>query len=202
MATRTYTGRPRRESTETIDRVLAAAERLIVGGEFHVATMEQLAAAAGISRATVFNRFGSKLGVLQALADRCNEGPEMQAIQKALELEDPDASLDAVIEASCLIWETSGFIYEQLKAIVVLEPGAVTLIEEQWEDQRADLESLIRRLAKAGRLRPGLGKARATATLHTLTSLESFLQLRRDYDLSLRQTRETIGQLAQTLLRG
>ena len=201
MATRTYTGRPRRESTGTIDRVLAAAERLIAGGEFHVATMEELAAAAGTSRATVFNRFGSKLGVLQALADRCNEGPEMQAIQEALALEDPVASLDAVIDASCVIWEASGFIYEQLKAIVVLEPGAVALIEEQWEDQRADLEGLTRRLTKAGRLRPGLSKARATATLHTLTSLESFLQLRRDYKLSLRQTRETIGQLAQTLFR-
>ena len=125
----------------------------------------------------------------------------MRATGKALELEDPDASLEAVIEASCLIWETSGFIYEQLKAIVVLEPGAVALIEEQWEDQRADLEGLTRRLAKAGRLRLGLSKARATATLHMLMSLESFLQLRREYGLSLRQTRETIAQLARTLLR-
>ena len=201
MATRTYTRARRRASAETIDRVLAAAERLIAEGEFHAATMKELASAAGISRATVFNRFGSKLGVLQALADRCAEGPEMQDIQEALALEDPVTSLEAVIEASCVIWEASGFIYEQLMAIVVLEPDAVALIEEQWEDQRADLEGLTRRLAKVGRLRPGLSKARATATLHMLTSLEAFLQLRREYGLSLRQTRETIAQLARTLLR-
>ena len=202
MATRSYTGTRRRAGTETIDRVLTAAERLIAEGEFHTATMEELASAAGISRATVFNRFGSKLGVLQALADRCAEGPEMQTIQEALALEDPVASLDALIEASCVIWEASGFIYEQLKAIVVLEPDAVPLIDEQWEDQRADIQGLTRRLAETGRLRPGLSKPRATATLHTLTSLETFLQLRRGYDLSLRQTRETICQLARTLLRG
>ena len=34
-----------------------------------------------------------------------------------------------------------------------------------------------------------------------LMSLESFLELRREYGLSLRQTRETITQLALALLR-
>jgi hypothetical protein len=46
-----------------------------------------------------------------------------------------------------------------------------------------------------------VGEARATATLHMVTSLESFLLLRREHDLSLRQTRETFAELARTLLR-
>jgi AcrR family transcriptional regulator len=181
--------------------VLEAAERLITEGSFHTATMDELAIAAGVSRATVFNRFGSKLGVLEALAARCAAGPEMQAIQDALEIEDPVASLEALIEASCVIWEAQGFIHEQLHAIVALEPDAAALIDQQREEQRADLQGLTRRLARAGRLRPGLSEARAVATLHMLTSLESFLRLRREYALSLRQTRETIAELARTLLR-
>jgi AcrR family transcriptional regulator len=201
MATRNYTAAPRRRSAESIDRVLEAAERLIREDAFHSATMDELATAAGVSRATVFNRFGSKLGVLHALFTRGMEGPEMQAIREALEIEDPVASLDALIEAACAIWETQGFVHEQLQAIVVLEPEASALVDQQREDQRADLKGLARRLAKAGRLRPGLGEARATATLHTLTSLESFLWLRREYGLSLRQTRETIAELTRTLLR-
>jgi hypothetical protein len=60
---------------------------------------------------------------------------------------------------------------------------------------------LVRRLAKAERLRPRLSQTRAAATLHMLTSLESFVWLRREYGLSLRQTRETITDLARTLLR-
>jgi hypothetical protein len=59
----------------------------------------------------------------------------------------------------------------------------------------------VRRLARAGKLRPGLSEARAVATLHTLTSLETFLWLRREYGLSLRQARETITELARTVLR-
>jgi hypothetical protein len=65
----------------------------------------------------------------------------------------------------------------------------------------AEIQALARRLARAGRLRPGLTAARAAATLHMLTSLESFLRLRRQRGLSLRQTRETITELARTLLR-
>jgi AcrR family transcriptional regulator len=183
MATRPYTRR--RTSAKSVDKVLDAAQRLISEGAFHSATVEALAEEAGISRATVFNRFGSKLGVLEALVERCFAGPEMQAIYDALELEDPVAALEAMVEPSCALWEARGFIVEQLYAIVVLEPGAAALIDEIEADQR----------------RPGLGEARAAATLHMLTSLESFLRLRRAYGLSLRQTRETIADLARTLLR-
>ena len=199
MATRPYTRR--RTNAKSVDSVLEAAERLIREGEFHSTTVEALAEEAGISRATVFNRFGSKLGVLEALVERCFTGPEMRAIKQALELEDPVTALEATIEASCAIWEARGFIVEHLYAIVVLEPGAAVLINEVEADQRSDLHGLTRRLARADRLRPGLGEARATATLHMLTSLETFLRLRRAYGLSLRQTRETIAELALTLLR-
>jgi AcrR family transcriptional regulator len=201
MAIRTYTASQRRGSPASVERVLEAAERLIREDAFHSATMDELAAAARVSRATVFNRFGSKLGVLQALFTRCVESPEMEAIREALELEDPVVALDAAIEASCAIWEAHGSIMEQLQAIVVLEPEAGAMVEQQKDEQRADLQGLTRRLARADRLRPGLGEVRVSATLHMLTSLEAFLWLRREYGLSVRQTRETIAELAHQLLR-
>ena len=199
MATRTYSRR--RGSPASVDLVLDAAERLIRENAFHSATMDELAAVAGVSRATVFNRFGSKLGVLQALYTRCIESPEMEAIRAALAIEDPVVALEALIEATCAMWEDHGFIQEQLQAIVVLEPDASALVEQQKDEQRADLRDLTRRLDRADRLRHGLGEARVTATLHMLTSLESFVWLRREYDLSLRQTRNTIAELARLLHR-
>jgi AcrR family transcriptional regulator len=199
MATRPYLRR--RTGGKSVDSVLLAAERLIGEGEFHSATVEALAERAGVSRATVFNRFGSKLGVLEALVERCFTGPEMQAITDALSLEDPVAALEAMIEPSCAIWEHRGFVVEQLYAIVVLEPAAAALVDRIEAGQRAGIESLVRRLARAGRLRPGLGEARAAATLDMLTGLETFLRLRRAHGLSLRQTRDTIAELTRTLLR-
>ena len=202
METRPYTTGRRRGRGDSVDRVLDAAEQLIKKNAFHLATMDEIATAAGVSRATVFNRFGSKLGVLQALFSRAIEGPEMEAIRRALEIEDPVESLEAVIGGSCVIWESQAFVNEQLQAIVVLEPDASVLIDQQRQDQRADLQLLARRLSRAGQLRPELSEARAIATLHMLTSLEAFIWLRRHYGLSLRRTRETITELARTLLRG
>jgi hypothetical protein len=40
----------------------------------------------------------------------------------------------------------------------------------------------------------------AAATLHSLTSVETFLSLRRDYGLSLSTVKDTIRQLARSLL--
>jgi AcrR family transcriptional regulator len=201
MATRSYTGARRQAGGRTVDQVLEAAERMIRAGEFHTATMDDLAAAAGVSRATVFNRFGSKLGVLEALYTRAMESPEMEAIRKALELEDPEAALEGAIDAACVIWEREGYIHEHLQAIAVLEPEARTLMDEQREIQRDEIRGLTRRLAKAGRLRQGISEKRAVAVLHMLTSLETFLWLRRGYNLSVRQTRDAIVDLAHSLLR-
>jgi AcrR family transcriptional regulator len=199
MPTRSYTRG--RGSPESVDRVLDAAAQLIEEDAFHTATMEALAATAGVSRATVFNRFGSKLGVLQALFTRGMEGSEMQAIQQALAIQNPGAALRAVIEAACEIWEAYGSVHLQLQAISVLEPEATVLVDEQREQQRAEIEELTKRLAKAGMLRSGVSQTRVTATLHMLTSLETFVWLRRTYGLSLRQTRDTIAELAGAVVR-
>jgi AcrR family transcriptional regulator len=201
MATRSYTASRRRGRPASVERVLDASERLIREDAFHSATMDQLAAATGVSRATIFNRFGSKLGVLQALYSRCLESREMEAVLEAFAVEDPAVALDAVVDTSCAMWEEHGFIVEQIQAIATLEPEASAMLEAQREDQREALQGLTRRLARAGRLRPRLGEARATATLHMLTSLESFLWLRRKYGISLRQTRDTIAELARQVLR-
>jgi AcrR family transcriptional regulator len=202
MATRTYTASRKRGSPASVNRVLEAAERLIGEDAFHTATMDELAEAAGVSRATVFNRFGSKLGVLQELFTRAMEGPEMRAIRDALSIDDPVAALDAVVEAGCACWERHGLVIEQLHAIAILEPDAGEMVEIEREEHRNDLRALSRRLATGGLLRMRLSESRATAALHMLTSVESFLWLRREYGLSLRQTRETVAEQARALLRG
>jgi AcrR family transcriptional regulator len=71
------------DTSVTRDRVLEAAEEMILSGVFAPATVTELAERADVSRATVFSRFGSKLGVLEALAVRCAGGPEMRAIRAA-----------------------------------------------------------------------------------------------------------------------
>ena len=152
-----------------------------------------------MSRATVFTRFGSKLGVPEALSLRCAGGREMRALRDAQGVEDPVAAVDAVLDAGCDLWEKEGYIMVQLKAIVVLESDASAIIDAQHEDQRDGMGRLARGLAKAGPLREVWSEARATAALHALPSVETFMLLRRDHGLPLTRVRDTIRQLARTL---
>jgi len=198
MPPRRYTsGRPSAAAARSVERVLSAAAELVAEDSFHTATMNDLARRAGVARATVFTRFGSKLGVLEALSLRCAGGPEMLAIREAQNIEDPVAALDRLLEAGCDLWEKEGYIMVQLKAILVLEPDATAIIDAQYEDQHSGMQGLVRRLARAGLLREGWTQTRATAALHALTSVETFMLLRRNHGLTLAQVKATITQMAR-----
>jgi AcrR family transcriptional regulator len=179
---------------------LDAAASLVAEDAFHTVTMDELARRAGVARATVFSRFGSKLGVLEALSLRCADGPEMRALRQAQAIEDPVAALEALLVAGCDLWEKEGYIMVQLKAIVVLEPDASEIIDAQYDDQRSGMEALARGLQKAGRLREGWSVARAAAALHALTSVETFMLLRRDHGLPLAKVKQTIVDLSRVIL--
>ena len=183
-----------------MERVLDAAADLVAEDAFHTATMDDLARRAGVARATVFSRFGTKLGVLEALSLRCAGGPEMGAIREAQAVEDPVAAVDALLPAGCDLWEKEGYIMVQLKAIVVLEPDASAIIDAQHDDQRRGMEALARGLQRAGRLRKGWSVARAAAALHALTSVETFMLLRRDHGLPLAAVKQTIVGLSRTII--
>jgi AcrR family transcriptional regulator len=195
----TSTGKRRGIDTSvTRDRVLEAAEELILAGGFTAATVTELAEKAEVSRATVFSRFGSKLGVLEALSVRCAGGPQMRAIRAAVALPDPALAVLATIAAVCEHWELQGHILLTLQAVAELEPGAIALVDEQRHDQRSSMTQIARALEREGRL-AGLTRDQAIAALHMITSVESFMELRRNGRLSLAGTKRVLSSMAAGL---
>ena len=187
------------DTSITRDRVLEAAEELILAGGFAQATVTELADRAAVSRATVFSRFGSKLGVLEALAVRCAGGPQMRAIREAVAMQDPAEAVLATVAASAELWERQGHILLTLKAVAELEPGAIEMIENQRNEQRASMEHIARGLGRQGRLRD-LTAAQAASALHLVTSVESFMELRRNAGLSLGATKKVLMALIEGLV--
>ena len=187
------------DTSITRDRVLEAAEELILAGGFAQATVTELADRAAVSRATVFSRFGSKLGVLEALAVRCAGGPQMRAIREAVAMQDPAEAVLATVAASAELWERQGHILLTLKAVSELEPGAIALIDDQRRDQREGMERLARGLERDGRLGE-LTRAQGAAALHMITSVESFMELRRNAGLSLAATKRVLISMAEGLV--
>jgi hypothetical protein len=124
----------------------------------------------------------------------------MRALREAQAVEDPVAAVEALLLAGCDLWEEEGYILVQLKAIAVLEPDAGQIIDAQYDDQRRGMEDLARALQEAGRLREGWSLARASAALHALSSVETFMLLRRGHGLPLAKVKQTITDLALAML--
>lgn len=186
------------DSSISRDRVLEAAEELILAGQFAQATVTELAEKADVARATVFSRFGSKLGVLQALSVRCAGGPEMRAIRTAVAIPDPSRAALGIIDAGSDLWEVQGHILLTLKAVAELEPGVIALIDEQRRDQRESIRHIVRGLEREGRT-GDLTRDQAVAALHLITSVESFMELRRNAGLSLAATKRVLTTMATGL---
>src|SRR5882724_12024314 len=87
------------ESRSTLDSLLDAAYDDAVAGDWSRTRMLDVAAAAGVSRQTLYNEFGSKDALAQALAlrevERFIEGTE-----RALDEAHPDDPIQAVAAAA------------------------------------------------------------------------------------------------------
>jgi AcrR family transcriptional regulator len=83
----------------TRDSLLAAAYDAAVSGDWARTRMADVAAAAGVSRQTLYNEFGSKDALAQAMAMREVE-QFIAGTEAALEAADPDDPIEAVAAAA------------------------------------------------------------------------------------------------------
>ena len=80
------------------ETILEAADRLVASSNWSAVTMAQVASGAGVSRQTVYNEFGDKWGVLQAVAARETERFLLDVNAALAEESDPIDGLRAAVE--------------------------------------------------------------------------------------------------------
>jgi AcrR family transcriptional regulator len=196
--------RPQRRSTRaegTRAKIMAAVRELLEEGAFHESTVEEVADRAGVSRATVYQHFRSRLDLVDAICDSFAVNPALVEIRRTVELEDPGAALAETIAAAARFWSSEDPVLAQLYGVVAIDPAARDLVDRQRADRRGEMERLARHLHGAGRLRPGLGERRALSLLMMLTSYDTFRELR-EAGLSERDAVRSLQASARTLLFG
>jgi AcrR family transcriptional regulator len=194
--------RPQRRSTRgeaTRERIIATVRELLEEGAFHESTMEEVADRAGISRATLYQHFRSRLDLVDAICDSFAVNPALVEVRQTVELDDPDAALAETVAASVRFWASEDPVLAQLYGVVAIDPAARDLVDRQRRDRRGEMERLARHLRAAGRLRPGLGERRALSLLMVLTSYDAFRELR-EAGLSERDASRSLQDSARALL--
>ncbi len=177
MASRKYRLGPRRraEVDRTRSSILAAARQL-VSEHGPDSSMGKVAERAGVSRITIYNQFGSKAGLLEALF--AEAGPPPAGTQAVESGADPADDLRRRIEQACAAWAANPRLYRQLAG----------------RDRPDHDHALAERLAAADRLRPGCSIKEAEDVIGILTSFPVFDRLHKE-------GRRTPSVVAQILLR-
>jgi AcrR family transcriptional regulator len=159
---------------------MEATRALLADGEFHESTVEQVAERAGISRATVYQHFRSRLDLVDAICDTFAENPALLAVRESVELFDVAEALETTIADCVRFWSSEESILRQLYGAAAVDPAASDLVERQLADRRSEMERLIGRLSDAERLAAGLSRRQALATLLMLTSFGTYQELRQE----------------------
>jgi AcrR family transcriptional regulator len=178
---------------------MEATRQLLDEGAFHDSTVEQVGQRAGVSRATVYQHFPSRLDLVDAMCDTFGENPALVSVRDSVELDDLGQALRQTISDTVRFWSSEDAVLQQLYGVSAVDPAAGALVERQLRDRRGEMRKLARRLEEGRALRSGVDRDDALAQLMLLTSYGSYRELRRE-GLSDKRAIDQLQSAAKRLL--
>jgi len=166
---------------QTRDRIMAAVRTLLEEGRFHESTVEEVAALARVSRATLYQHFGSRVGLVDAMCDVFDANPALVAIRTTTDL-------DELVVLVTDFWEAEEKVLTELYGVAAVDPAARGLVDRQRRDRHGE----IRRL-----LGPKTDR-RLFGIVSVATSFETYVELRRVVGLSKRDVVRTLQDLVRS----
>jgi AcrR family transcriptional regulator len=154
---------------------MEAVRELLQEGVFHESTVEQVAVRAGVSRATVYQQFGSRVGLVDAICDSL----DLSAVEGS-----PDVA--TLLKRTTGFWAREEALLSQLYDAAAIDPAAREFVARQTRDRYRHLPHWVDE--------PGL------PILGLLTSFETYVELRRRAGLSQRQVVAHLQRAAVQLL--
>jgi len=100
-----------------------ATRELLDAGTFHEATVEEVAKKAGVSRATLYQHFPSRLDLVDTICDTFAENPALVSVRESVELPDLDEALEETIGNTIRFWSSEYAILRQLYGARAVDPA-------------------------------------------------------------------------------
>jgi AcrR family transcriptional regulator len=154
--------------------MLEAARSLIGGrGDLSEFSMDAVAEKAGVARMTVYNQFGSRSGLLEALADHLAADGGMARMAEVFREPDPDKALRALAERFVEFWASDRVTLRRMRALGVAFPSETSPPHHRDAWRREAVANLVRRPRGRGPATPTISDE-AIDVITTLTSFETF----------------------------
>ncbi|MEQ5836280.1 TetR/AcrR family transcriptional regulator [Marinobacter sp. NFXS9] len=137
---------------ETRAKLIQAARKAFAAKGYAASSMDDLTAAAGLTRGALYHNFGDKKGLLQAVIDQMDS--EMLVRMRAAR-EQADGAWRGFMEESIAYMEMA--LEPEIQRIMLLDGPAVLGDPSQWPNQNACLQTTmetIQALIDEGTVRP------------------------------------------------
>jgi AcrR family transcriptional regulator len=186
---------------QTRARIITAARDLVSSPDTLSTgfTVDAVAARAGVARMTLYNQFGSKRGLLEALFDDLAARGLVCPLRSAFMLSEPREALAHFVAAFGGFWSSQRLAIRRIRALASIDPDFEVAVREREQRRTNGLNQLVDRLVEKYKRPSPAAKDDCVALLHMLTSFETFDSLadaRREPD----QVTSLICRLAQAAI--
>lgn len=155
-------------------RILDAANSSFADHGYGAVSMDDLARRAGVARATVYQHFGSKLGLYRAIALDAATRSGLDRVAANFTHPDPIVGLRALVRFTCDFWATDPPAWRQVHALAATSTEYRLWLARAGAGYFDRLAGLVARLEAGEQLRPGWSREDAYAALRVIVSFETF----------------------------
>jgi AcrR family transcriptional regulator len=195
------------QARQTRAQILEAARRLFAQKGYAGATIEAVAAQAGVAPETIFATLGSKRSLLAALISESVTGDDQPlpllkrpGPQAVLGEHDPRTQVRLFAEDIAVILDRVAPLFEIMRAAAKTEPEIAALLSRLLDERFRGLAAFVRSLIRHGPLRAGLNETQATEIVWTVASPEVYGLLTIDRKWSRQRSAQWLGDTLARLL--
>ncbi|MEZ0470831.1 TetR/AcrR family transcriptional regulator [Luteimonas salinilitoris] len=158
-------------AAEKRDEVVRSAAKFLREQDIARFSLDAVAKAAGVTRLTVYNQFGSRRGLFEAVFDEIARTGGLTRLPHVIAVEDPVEALKGLVDAFCHFWGSDAALGRLFDAIG-LDPEFGEALLARNELRRGVLGRLVGRMHLDGV--PATAKRDAIDLMFTLTSYPAY----------------------------
>ena len=198
---RVYRQNLRAESAaETRRRIIEVTRALLTRAPLENVSVPTIAAEAEVARSTIYTIFGSREGLMVAVAEDVLERGGFARIGQALRGPDVVQAFATSIEVAMELYSQEHAVAHALLSLSAVDRDASSAAARFNFGRRDGMQKLAQRMRDQGVLRPDLTVSEAADVLWIITSFETFDQLYRGRSLTPKQVGERLMSITNGTL--
>ena len=154
--------------------IIDAGRQVLATGEWRGFTLDAVAAAAGVTRVTVYNQVHSKAGLLDAILTDLTERGGMDQLLTATKQMPATEAVAYVVDRTCRFWHAERSVLRPLFGLSAVDKGIAANLGQRERWRTDQLDRLLDRLDQEGSLDAALPKSQVLAGLVAVTAFATY----------------------------